>query len=129
MTEELPEELIYSAIGEEGFARLVGAFYRQVRTDDVLSPMYPAEDFDGAASRLREFLIQRFGGPGRYSAARGHPRLRMRHAPFKVDFVARGRWVKLMDSALNETDLPETVKPVLRRYFHATATFMINQPV
>lgn len=122
----IAEDEIYAAIGREGFARLVGAFYRQVATDDILGPMYPPEDFTGAEQRLRDFLIFRFGGPPAYIAERGHPRLRMRHAPFRVDQAARDRWVVLMDRALDEAMLPKNVEAVLRNFFHNTATFMIN---
>src|SRR3954465_8318775 len=87
-SEGMSEDQIYATIGFEGFERLVGGFYRRVRQDDVLSPPYPPGELDAAEQRLREFLIQRFGGPTHYSQARGHPRLRMRHAPFKVDLAA-----------------------------------------
>jgi hemoglobin len=127
MADELPEDQIYATIGEEGFTALVAAFYRRVRTDDILSPMYPQHELDEAEHRLREFLIQRFGGPSRYSDTRGHPRLRMRHAPFKVDVFARNRWIQLMDAALEEAKLPANIEPVLRKYFASTATFMINR--
>jgi hemoglobin len=126
MSDVIPESQIYATIGEDGFARLVAAFYRRVRGDDVLGRLYPQHDLDAAEVRLREFLIQRFGGPSRYSATRGHPRLRMRHAPFKVDQRARDRWIELMDAALGETNLPAPVVAVLRPYFHDTGTFMIN---
>ena len=121
------EEDVYSAIGDEGFARLVRAFYAQVPGDEVLGPMYPADDLAGAEERLREFLIGRFGGPPRYIERRGHPRLRMRHAPFAIDATARNRWVTLMDRALDEARLPEGAASVLRGFFHAMATFMINR--
>lgn len=124
---ELSESDLYSALGEAGFARLVAAFYRRVPGDSVLGPMYPVDDLPGAELRLREFLIQRFGGPTRYSDQRGHPRLRMRHAPFAVDVAARDRWVALMEAALAEADLPPHAVGPLRRYFHDTATFMINR--
>ena len=123
----LSEEKVFSQIGEVGFSRLIGAFYRRIKTDDLLGPLYPPEDFDGAEQRLREFLIQRFGGPARYSAVRGHPRLRMRHAPFPVDLAARQRWLDLMEQALAEVQLPTDVEPVLRKYFHDTATHMVNR--
>ena len=126
--DEMTEEQVYATIGEAGFLRLIAAFYRRVRTDDLLSHLYPPDDFEAAEMRLREFLIQRFGGPGRYSKTRGHPRLRMRHAPFKVDLAARNRWVELMEAALAEVELPLKVTTVMRKYFHDTATFMINQP-
>ena len=121
------EEELYAVIGEDGFARLVRAFYAQVPEDDVLGPMYPAHDLVGAEERLRDFLIGRFGGPPRYIEQRGHPRLRMRHAPFPIDEAARNRWVTLMDRALDEARLPGSAASVLRGFFHATATFMINR--
>lgn len=118
---------VFSRIGEQGFQRLVQAFYRQVPSDDLLGPMYPPDDLPGAESRLRDFLIGRFGGPQRYIEQRGHPRLRARHAPFAIDQRARDRWVALMTRALDETALPEDADGVLREFFHSTATFMINQ--
>ena len=118
---------VYSAIGDDGFVRLVRAFYAQVPGDEVLGPMYPAHDLGGAEERLREFLIGRFGGPLRYVEKRGHPRLRMRHAPFAIDAAARDRWVTLMDRALDEAQLPLGATSVLREFFHSTATFMINR--
>ncbi len=118
---------IYSVIGEDGFSRLVSAFYRQVPNDDVLGPMYPAEDLAGAEERLRGFLIFRFGGPTRYIEQRGHPRLRMRHGPFAIDQKARDRWMSLMNAALDETRLPVEVDRVLREVFDSTATFMMNR--
>lgn len=117
---------IHGIIGDAGFTRLIGAFYRRVADDDVLGPLYPRHDLAGAEQRLRGFLIQRFGGPDDYSRERGHPRLRMRHAPFKVDLAARNRWVKLMEEAMAEANLPEIVLPALRKYFQNTATFMMN---
>ncbi len=124
----MEEHEVYSAIGEDGFARLIGAFYRQIPKDDILGPIYPPQDFAGAEERLRDFLIYRFGGPQRYIENRGHPRLRMRHAPFPVDAAARDRWLKLMDTALVETNLPANVEPVLRAYFESTAAAMMNRP-
>jgi len=121
------EEQIYAVIGEDGFARLVRAFYAQVPGDDVLGPMYPAHDLVGAEERLRDFLVGRFGGPPRYIEQRGHPRLRMRHAPFAIDEAARNRWVALMDRALEEARLPDDATSLLREFLHAMATFMINR--
>ena len=93
---------LYAAIGEDGFRRLIAAFYRQIPGDPILGPMYPAHDLAGAESRLRDFLVGRFGGPQRYIEQRGHPRLRMRHAPFPIDPAARERWLELMDAAIDE---------------------------
>jgi hemoglobin len=127
MNDQLTEEQVYAAVGDEGFARLVRAFYAQVPADDVLGPMYPPHDLAGAEQRLRDFLIGRFGGPPRYIEQRGHPRLRMRHAPFAIDVAARNRWVTLMDRALEQARLPDDATKLLREFFHSTATFMINR--
>src|SRR6185436_14017679 len=122
----ISEGEIYGQIGEDGFARLVAAFYRQVPGDDILGPMYPGDDLPGAEERLREFLVGRFGGPQRYIESRGHPRLRMRHMPFKLDQQARDRWVQLMDRALDEAGLPAESEQLLRAFFHHMATFLMN---
>ena len=121
------EEDVYARIGEAGFARLVRGFYRQVPADPILGPMYPSDDLDGAETRLRDFLVGRFGGPPRYVETRGHPRLRMRHMPFAIDGAARDRWVQLMDRALDEAELPAQVTQLLREFFGATATFLRNR--
>jgi hemoglobin len=118
---------VFAAIGEDGFERLVAAFYRQVPADDVLGPMYPPDDMAGAEQRLRDFLIGRFGGPQRYIEQRGHPRLRARHVPFPIDRRASERWLELMDHALVETALPADVDAVLREFFDAVAEMMINR--
>ena len=123
----ISEGEIYGQIGEEGFARLVAAFYKQVPGDDILGPMYPADDLPGAAERLRDFLVGRFGGPPRYIEQRGHPRLRMRHAHFPIGPEARDRWMELMGHALDEAQLPPDITEFLREFFGAVATMMINQ--
>ena len=128
MIEMLSEGDVYSRIGEDGFQRLVASFYAQVPGDDVLGPMYPKEDLAGAEQRLRDFLVGRFGGPRRYEEARGHPRLRMRHMPFKLDQAARDRWVQLMDRALDQAELPADATKILREFFHHMATFLMNTP-
>lgn len=127
MDAPLDEGQVYTRIGEDGFARLVRAFYAQVPGDDILGPMYPGHDLEGAEVRLRDFLVGRFGGPPRYIEQRGHPRLRMRHLPFVIDMDARNRWVSLMDRALADAALPEDAAAVLRGFFHHMATFMINR--
>jgi hemoglobin len=124
----IDERDIYRQVGEDGFARLARAFYARVPDDDVLGPMYEGRDLAGAEERLRDFLVGRFGGPERYVARRGHPRLRQRHAPYPVDQQARDRWVRLMTRALDETALASESDVVLRAFFEATATFLINQP-
>jgi hemoglobin len=128
MIEMLDEGNVYARIGEDGFQRLVSAFYAQVPDDDILGAMYPKHDLAGAEQRLRDFLVGRFGGPRRYEEARGHPRLRMRHMPFRLDQAARDRWVQLMDRALDQAALPEDAANVLRQFFHHMATFLMNAP-
>lgn len=124
---QLEEHQVYAAIGEEGFERLIAAFYRQVPSDDILGPMYPAHDLAGAEQRLRDFLVGRFGGPPRYIEARGHPRLRARHLPFAIDGAARDRWMQLMGRALEEARLPADADAILRTFFEGMSTFMINR--
>ena len=97
---------LYDRLGEPTFRRLVAAFYRRVRVDDLIGPMYPPEEWDAAEQRLAGFLIQRFGGPPTYSQQRGHPRLRMRHAPFAITPAAAERWLELMAAALDEAQVP-----------------------
>ncbi len=118
---------VYSVIGAEGFTRLVAAFYRQVPQDDLLGPMYPAQDLSGAEQRLRDFLIGRFGGPQTYIEQRGHPRLRARHSPFPINQTARDRWMRLMNSAFVEAALPGEAEQVLRKFLDEMSSFMINQ--
>jgi hemoglobin len=123
----MQENEVYQAVGEAGFARLTAAFYRQVPNDEILAPMYPAEDLAGAEQRLRDFLVFRFGGPARYIEDRGHPRLRMRHAPFAVDRTARDRWIELMNRALTQAELDPEAAAALRGFFEPMATFLINR--
>jgi|SRR5579862_291735 hemoglobin len=118
---------VYALIGEEGFVRLVGAFYKQVPGDAVLGPMYAGRDLGESEERLRDFLVFRFGGPSRYLDRRGHPRLRMRHMMFPIDQRARDRWVQLMGSAFEEAKLPADAERVLRSFFESTASFLINK--
>ena len=125
---DLLDTQVYSIIGEDGFTRLVHAFYARVPKDDLLGPMYKDHDLPGAEKRLRDFLVQRFGGPETYSQERGHPRLRMRHMPFAIDRTARDRWMSLMDRAIDEARLPSDVATLLREFFHGTTTFLINRP-
>jgi hemoglobin len=121
------EAELYGRIGEEGFERLVAGFYRRVRQDPLLAPLYPEQDWAGAQQRLQDFLVGRFGGPPRYIEARGHPRLRQRHAPFAVDRAARDRWVELMGASLAEADLGAQESAFLAAFFDQVATFLLNR--
>ncbi len=126
MPDEAAMSSVYPVIGEEGIVRLVAAFYRQVPTDELLGPMYPPNELAAAEQRLRDFLIYRFGGPQRYIEERGHPRLRMRHAPFAISVAARDRWVALMNRAIEETAIPAPVVAIMQPFLAETATFMVN---
>src|SRR3982751_3410693 len=110
---DLLDTKVYDLIGEDGFTRLTAAFFRRVPHDDLLWPMYQ-HDPAGPEPRLREFLVGRFGGPMRYVEQRGHPRLRMRHAPFHINQPARDRWVATMEQALAESNLPPEADQPLR---------------
>jgi len=123
----MDEPDIYAAIGEDGFHRLIAAFYRQVPGDDILGSMYPRHDLAGAEQRLRDFLVGRFGGPQRYIEQRGHPRLRMRHMPFAVNPAARQRWMQLMMNALDEAKLPSEVDAFLREFFGGVSAMLVNR--
>ena len=127
VTDPALEAALYVRIGEDGFARIVAGFYRRVRTDPILAPLYPEADWAGAEERLRDFLVGRFGGPPRYIEARGHPRLRQRHAPFAVDRRARDRWVELMGASLGEAELDSDVHEFLEAFFEQVATFLMNR--
>lgn len=126
-SETVSPEQIYHLIGEAGLTRLIAAFYRQVPRDEILAPMYPEADLEGAERRLRDFLLFRFGGPSHYIEQRGHPRLRMRHALFPIDQAARDRWVSLMEHAIDQAAFPAPVAEALRVFFHDVATFLINR--
>jgi hemoglobin len=124
--ERLQEIDVYKLIGEAGITKLVAAFYRRVPEDDVLGPMYPPNDLVAAEQRLRDFLIYRLGGPQRYIEQRGHPRLRARHMPFKINQTARDRWMQLMSEAMDETSLPPEAEQFLRTFLEGMSTFLIN---
>ena len=125
MAESSPQT-IFDVIGEDGLARLVRAFYAQVPADEIIGPMYPPTELAAAEYRLCGFLVYRLGGPDRYIVERGHPKLRIRHAPFIINQQARDRWVQLMSNALEAADLPLEIVAALRQFFAETATFLIN---
>lgn len=124
-----PEELpVYNLVGGERIAAMVAAFYRRVPEDPILGPMYPQDDLAGAEHRLRAFLTYRLGGPPDYLRERGHPRLRMRHAPFAVDRAARDRWMELMRAAMVEAGMPPEIQTYLEGFLGDIATFLQNRP-
>lgn len=126
MPDETQISSVCPTIGEDAIARVVAAFYRRVPTDDLLGPMYPPQELAEAEAHLRDFLIYRFGGSERYLHQRGHPRLRMRHAPFLITPAARDRWVALMDLALSEANFSTAIEAIMREFLSQTATMLIN---
>jgi hemoglobin len=112
--------------GRATFEKLVRAFYDGIQTDEVLWPMYPQHDLEGAIQRLTGFLEQYWGGPGTYSEQRGHPRLRMRHMPFKVNPDARDRWLLHMRAALDTLELAPLQDATLWAYLDRAAQAMVN---
>lgn len=114
--------------GHETFVRLVDRFYEGVATDEVLRPMYPEADLGPAKERLRLFLEQYWGGPTTYSDSRGHPRLRMRHAPFRIDSEARDRWLLHMREAVASLHLAPILESTLWDYLERAAWSMLNTP-
>ena len=121
----------YREVGEETFAKIVRGFYARVPDDDILGPMYPDDDWEGAERRLRMFLEQYWGGPDTYNAERGHPRLRMRHHPFVVDMAARDRWLELMALSLadvSDDELPKPHRNAMWEHMVRVADMLINKP-
>jgi hemoglobin len=127
------EREVFAELGEGGFDRLVAAFYTRAMADDILGPMYRAalstsgETVEHARERLRDFLIFRFGGVQKYVEQRGHPRLRMRHMPFAIDWRGAERWIALMNAAMDEAGVSTEARTVLEPYFRQTALFMVNR--
>ncbi|GAA2742839.1 globin [Kitasatospora cinereorecta] len=123
----LQEETFFDQVGgEPTFRKLVHRFYEGVAQDELLRPMYPEEDLGPAEERFALFLMQYWGGPRTYSDHRGHPRLRMRHAPFQVDRAAHDAWLKHMRVALDELELPAEAERQLWDYLTYAAASMIN---
>jgi hemoglobin len=125
----MSEELIsfYDEVGGEAvFAKLAHEFYKGVAKDSVLKPMYPEEDLGPAEERLKLFLEQYWGGPSTYSDTRGHPRLRMRHMPFRINPDARDRWLGHMENAVDSLQLSALHRETLLSYLERAAYAMTN---
>ena len=124
------EQPLFDRVDPEFFTRLVDHFYGGVVTDPVLAPLYPPDDLDGARERLRLFLTQFWGGPQTYSEQRGHPRLRMRHAPFVIGENEREAWFRHMSAAVAaEVEggmLSDEDEARMLGYFAHSARFMMN---
>ena len=119
---------VYDAVGgEETFRLLVSRFYAGVADDSVQRPLYPEADLSAAADRLRMFLVQYWGGPHTYSELRGHPRLRMRHAPFAIGPDERDAWLRHMRAALTSLELPAAADRLLWNYLEGAAHSLVNR--
>jgi hemoglobin len=112
--------------GYDTITRIVARFYQGVATDPVLRPLYPEEDLGPAEERFRLFLVQYWGGPTTYSDQRGHPRLRMRHAPFAVTPTAKEHWLTHFRAALDEAGLTPEQEQQFWDYVTHAAQFMVN---
>jgi hemoglobin len=128
VTDAQPGPTFYDLVGgEETFHRLVARFYAGVREDPILRPLYPEDELDAAEVRLRMFLVQYWGGPRTYQDQRGHPRLRMRHAPFAIGTAERDAWIRNMREAVDSLELPPEQDETLWRYLETAANSMQNQ--
>lgn len=123
----MAEMTVYEAVGgDQFFAELAAEFYRRVRTDKILAPMYGSDDLAGAERRLFLFLRQYWGGPTDYIQERGAPRLRMRHIAYHIDRAAQEHWLACMRFALDAQQLPEVLDGILWNYFTQAADGMRN---
>jgi len=123
----VPPRSFYAEIGgEPTFHRLVAHFYAEVAQDPVLRPLYPEADLGPAEERLRMFLVQYWGGPRTYSEQRGHPRLRMRHAPFRVGAREHDAWLTHMRAAVDTLELTQAQDDTLWAYLTMAAQSMVN---
>ena len=121
------EQRVASEVGGEGLDAMVAGFYRRVRKDDLIGPMYPEDDWEGSQERLRLFLRFRLLGEPEYTQQRGHPRLRGRHMPFAIGEAERDRWLKLMGEAMDEAGVGGAAREGLDRFFAQVADFMRNR--
>lgn len=125
------EHTLYEAVGgEEFFHRLVEGFYSQVKQDDIIGPMYPDDDWEGAQNRLRWFLAQYWGGPRSYQEQRGNPMLRRRHFPFAIGEAEAERWLQLMGASMeqfSDDELPPPYRAEMWNHMQRVAYMMINQ--
>jgi hemoglobin len=128
-----PQVTFYEAVGgAETFHKLVAKFYEEVARDEILRPLYPEEDLGPAERHFRMFLEQYWGGPRTYSDERGHPRLRMRHVPFKVGPLERDAWLRCMHIAIASIDtktLDDEHRKAFTDYVDMAAASLVNSPI
>lgn len=118
--------------GAETFRKLTARFYQEVAADEIVRPLYPEEDLGPAERRMRMFLEQYWGGPRTYSDERGHPRLRMRHNPFRIGPLERDAWLRCMHTAIasiDEQTLDDAHRRALTDYMDMAANSMMNSPI
>ncbi|MBY6412114.1 globin [Rhodococcus sp. BP-252] len=131
MTE--PQQTFYDAVGgADTFHKLTAKFYEEVAKDEIVRPLYPEEDLGPAERRMRMFLEQYWGGPRTYSDERGHPRLRMRHSPFRIGPMERDAWLRCMYVAIDSIDrsvLDDAHRAQLVDYMDMAANSMVNSPI
>ncbi|HAQ23250.1 MAG TPA: globin [Acidimicrobiaceae bacterium] len=118
-------DTLYEMVGSAWFDELAARFYKGVASDPVLRSLYP-DDLQLPTDRLAGFLRQYWGGPPEYSKERGHPRLRMRHAPFVISFVERDSWLRCMADALVDSGLPPAAESAVMEYFQNAAQHLVN---
>ena len=124
----IDESLIVHQVDEASLTRLAAAFYRRMKEDDLVGPMYPPDDWAGAEERFAGFLRFRFHGNMAYIESRGHPRLRGRHLPFSIGEAGRDRWLEIMHASIQETAIPQAAAPHLLAFFAQVADAMRNRP-
>ena len=120
-----PQSIYEMVGGDPTFQKLVDVFYARVEADEVLRPMFP-DDLEPGKHWQFLFLTQFFGGPARYQSQRGHPRLRLRHAPFPIDRLARDHWLAHMLAAIDEVGIAEPALSEMLTYFERASAFMMN---
>ena len=125
----MPRNFYDDVGGAPVFHKIVARFYEEVAADPVLRPIYPEEDLGPAEARLRMFLEQYWGGPRTYSDQRGHPRLRMRHFPFRIGPIEHDAWLRCMRIAVDEAGLSPAHRDQLWQYLEYAAASMVNSPV
>jgi len=124
----MKEEEIWTALGEDGFRAIVRDFYAAVKEDDLIGPMYPQDDWEGSEKRFFDFLCFRFGAVETYLKERGHPRLRMRHMPFRIGVKERDRWLQIMGASLDNNVENLAMRQQMVEFFSQVADFMRNVP-
>ncbi len=123
----MDEQAVLREIGREGLIQITSTFYQKIKTDDLIGPMYPKDQWEASETRLREFLLMRIGGETDYIKHRGHPRLRMRHVPYSIGTKERDRWVELMSQSIDQCQIPETSAAQLKEFFYQVADFLRNK--